>query len=535
MGLSNDLISQFAKVTKVDTNVNKESTVWATAVEYNGSIYVRFDGADRLTPISTTTNIKPGERVLVTIKNHSAIVTGNISSPTAGSNELRDVEHSMSDTMSSNNLEAIYGIFQSLEAKTAEFDNIESINADIEKLKAHYAELEYISAKDIEALNIEAEKIKAAFGEFEDIDVNVLEAINADIDNLIAYNANFTYVSAEVLKAVKANVKQLDVDKLSAKDADLTYANIDFANINMAAVEELFTKSGIIKDLVVGDQSITGELVGVTIKGDLIEGNTIKADKLVVKGEDGLFYKLNVDALGETTAKSDPKYQEGLDGSVIVAESITAEKVSVDDLVAFGATIGGFHITTDSLYSGAKESVDNTTRGIYMDGQFAVGDANNFLRYSVDDNGASKLEISANSIKIGTSGSSVDEVIKDAQTAIDKVKDIEQKIEDGNFSGEDATVLRIDSSRGTVFKNNQVNTVLSVVIYHGSQRITSIDELKATYGQNAYLEWSWQRMDDQRFGVITASDPRISNGGFTFTISADDVDTKVVFMCSLND
>ena len=41
-------------------------------------------------------------------------------------------------------------------------------------------------------------------------------------------------------------------------------------------------------------------------------------------------------------------------------------------------------------------------------------------------------------------------------------------------SGEAATTLRIDSSRGTVFKNNAVSTVLSAVIYHGSQRITDI-------------------------------------------------------------
>ena len=41
-------------------------------------------------------------------------------------------------------------------------------------------------------------------------------------------------------------------------------------------------------------------------------------------------------------------------------------------------------------------------------------------------------------------------------------------------SGEAATTLRIDSSRGTVFKNNSVSTVLSAVIYHGSDRITDI-------------------------------------------------------------
>ena len=87
-----------------------------------------------------------------------------------------------------------------------------------------------------------------------------------------------------------------------------------------------------IKNVVVGDQTITGELVGVTIKGDLIEGNTIKADKLVIKGEDGLYYKLNTNGSGVTSEQTD---YNSLNGTVIQAKSITADKVAVTDLVSF--------------------------------------------------------------------------------------------------------------------------------------------------------------------------------------------------------
>lgn len=100
-------------------------------------------------------------------------------------------------------------------------------------------------------------------------------------------------------------------------------------------------------------------------------------------------------------------------------------------------------------------------------------------------------------------------------------------------NGEDATVLRIDSSRGTVFKNNTVSTVLSAIVYHGGERITDITALRRNYGAGAYLQWSWQRLDDERFGVISAADSRITNNGFSFALSADDVDTKVTFMCEL--
>ena len=100
-------------------------------------------------------------------------------------------------------------------------------------------------------------------------------------------------------------------------------------------------------------------------------------------------------------------------------------------------------------------------------------------------------------------------------------------------AGEAATTLRIDSSRGTVFKNNAVSTVLSAVIYHGSQRITEITALRNTFGAGAYLQWSWQRMDEDRYGIISADDARLSHNGFQFTLSAADVDTKVTFMCEL--
>lgn len=99
--------------------------------------------------------------------------------------------------------------------------------------------------------------------------------------------------------------------------------------------------------------------------------------------------------------------------------------------------------------------------------------------------------------------------------------------------GADAILLRIDSSRGTVFKNNAVSTVLSVVIYSGSTRITSFEELARAFGPGASLQWEWLRMDEDTYGVISAADSRLSDHGFRFTLSPADVDVKVTFRCSL--
>ena len=99
--------------------------------------------------------------------------------------------------------------------------------------------------------------------------------------------------------------------------------------------------------------------------------------------------------------------------------------------------------------------------------------------------------------------------------------------------GEDTAVLRIDSSRGTVFKNSAVSTVLSVAVYYGQNRITDISSLKNIFGIGAHLRWSCQRIEEEQYGVISSADSRLSDDGFRFTLSPEDVDVKVNFMCEL--
>ena len=271
MALSDDLISQFVKVTKDKTKDKSETIVYGTvqkSVAPNGLNYVKIDGSDLLTPISSTTVISANDRVTVMLKNHSAVVTGNLTSPAARS----------SDTI------------------------------------------------DISSFNI----------------------MNARIDTL-------------------------ETTKLSAADIEGKYANIDFSNISKATMAAFYMNSGLIQNAVVGDSTITGKLVGVTIGGDLIENSTIKAGKLVINGADGLYSKLNTDGM---TTEAEQTNQNSLDGSIVKAKSIAATKISITDLFAFGATIGGFIITDSALYSGVKSDANNITRGIYLgkDAQAAIGD-----------------------------------------------------------------------------------------------------------------------------------------------------------------
>lgn len=584
MGLSNELISQFAKVVNNETTSKKETTLRGTTVVVGDTTYVKLDGSDILTPVTTTTDSKNDERVTVMIKDHTATITGNTSSPSARTDDVKEIGNQISefeiviaDKVSTKQLEAQIGriddlvtenvtIKERLTAGEASIGELEADNVTIneklvandasiktlqtEKIDAEFANANYATIENLNATNADIHNLQVDYGEFEELTANKftaiegnietlqtdklsatdadlkyasigsLEAVEADIGSLNADYGEFKVANAENLEAINADIDHLNASVFDAETGNIKFANIDFANIGKAAIENFFSKSGMISDLIVGEGTITGKLVGVTIIGDLIEGGTVKADKLVVLGEDGLYYKLNTN--GVTTSAEQTEYNS-LNGSIITAKSITADKVAVTDLVAFGATIGGFHITDDSIYSGVKETVDNTTRGVYLDndGQIAFGDANNFIRYYKDQNGNYKLEISADSLSIGSSGSSVSDELDEIRNNLDTVRD------------EVTTNLRIESSRGTVFKNDQVATVLSVVIYRGSQRITDSATMKQVFGNGAYLQWKWLRLDDETFGIISSSDSRFGDNGFTFTLSPGDVDTKVTFMCEL--
>lgn len=112
MGLSTELISQFAKITN-DQKKSRidEATLYGEVVQCDDSICVRFDGSEQLTPVTTITekdengnitnfkygaaSVKTGDRVSVSLKNHSATITGNLSDPPMGRAEVVTTEDSI--------------------------------------------------------------------------------------------------------------------------------------------------------------------------------------------------------------------------------------------------------------------------------------------------------------------------------------------------------------------------------------------------------------------------------------------------------
>ena len=94
MDLSNNLVSQFVKITndREKHTQQQQTKLFGTTVIYDDKQYVQIDGSDLLTPADSTVHIKDGERVTVSINNHTAIIDGNVSDISASNEHLERVE-----------------------------------------------------------------------------------------------------------------------------------------------------------------------------------------------------------------------------------------------------------------------------------------------------------------------------------------------------------------------------------------------------------------------------------------------------------
>lgn len=475
MALSHEVVSQFAKLVDNQPKKDEGVTVKGTYKMIGDIEYVQLDGSDVLTPVESTVEAKTGERVQVLIKDHFATVTGNISSPAARSKDVKDLADTVDEQgntiqqMDNTIIQQGNSIIQmntsinqhettinQHETKiNQQGDQIVSINNTViaqgNSIEANHNAI-IAQGNEIDSMNntitAHGNSITSMNNTLQQHDNRITQNSNTitqqgntitqhgnkitEIDNTVQTQGNTIVAQGNTIDAhgtqltthnsqitilnsgfviqdgVLTGLSEVVVNKLKSDTLDTGYAQIDFANIQMAAVQKLFTESGIIKDLIVQEGAITGELVGVTLKGDLIEAGTLVADKLVVKGSDGLYYKLNT--TGETV-EAEQTIENSLNGSVITAKSITANKIQVTDLVAFGATIGGFDISNDSIHSHLKADVDSPNEGLFLgsDGQMALGNDRNHIKYYKDENDNYILDVRLDKLYLGTSQQTADQ------------------------------------------------------------------------------------------------------------------------------
>ena len=406
------------------------------------------------------------------------------------------------------------GSVGSLQIQDAAIGNTHIQHAAIEQ--AHIAEAAityaHIAQACVEALtsgSLEAMTAK----------IQSLEASDIQTDTLAAALAAFTVITAGTATFDAATVQHLVAEAL---------------NLSFGVGDEVF-----INNLKVGYAQMVSAAIG----------------NLCIRASDGSYYTIDVDESGNVSATqttvTDGEINAGQTdaGRVILETDITAENLSTSNLLATYALINRIdaaRIDVDQLFAREAFIAKLRTSEIVAGKSLTIIAGEAAEAKEKADNAVAQVQVlyasgSSSTVAPAAGWSTVAPAHQEGQYVWQKTVTTFNNGETetsmptclSGADGEPATTLRIDSSRGTVFKNNAVSTVLSAVIYRGGVRITDMNTLHSTFGSGAYLQWSWQRLDEERFGVISASDSRLINDGFSFVLSADDVDTKVTFMCEL--
>ena len=146
MKLTGYTISEFASLISSSESITTNNTLYGTVVYVDEKLYVNIDGSSSLTPATTESEVKEGERVSVSIQNHSAVIRGNSDNPSASTGTVTDNYNEFVDTtedinnqlasLSVNNdsiiarVEDVEGSVSTLELRADEFDVTVSAKAD---------------------------------------------------------------------------------------------------------------------------------------------------------------------------------------------------------------------------------------------------------------------------------------------------------------------------------------------------------------------------------------------------------------------
>lgn len=514
--LDTNLLNEFAKTVTADEQKDDGVLVYGivTRITDDGAI-VRLDGKidNTLTPCATGVSVTVGDRVTVNIGRNQAVIIANSTTnpnPDADSKLVGAgkiiADYVDASFVKTDYLEANYVTTNYLETNYLETGQLDADYASIAELMTDYikttqlnaevANLGYLTADTaVISGGLTVGQIEAQAAQIGAIGVTSLSAASAYIDDLQTNSISVNDISSATgyigtLTTGNVSANNLIADHGVIGNLDTNYAKIDAANITTATIRDAWVNQIMVQSGLLASEGTVFYLDAIKVNAESITAGTIDVERIVVTDEvTGDKHMVTWDDTTQTwvAAKLDGDVIQDLTitADKIVAGAITADKITTQNIVGTGGWINLRNGTFN--YSNATSG-----NGISWDG--------------------STLTIQGN-VKM-SSGVSVDQAIAD----------VEEKV---------ATILRVDSSRGTSFKHNNINTVLSAVLYHGSDRIETISDLHSVYGNGAYLQWSWQAYNSSTWTTISNSDSRIGNDGFTLTISDSDVNIKSVFQCNL--
>lgn len=306
-----------------------------------------------------------------------------IANGTLGGGALRSdaiaTRHLQADSVNASVIAAHSITADRLDATTVNAMTIEAVRAKINELVAGqittdqlYADLAAIAKAQITSANIkeanidwatintlttqiatiakaEIAKADIAIAQIDGLEAKIAEITIAEISKATIHSAQIDDLEATTAEIVNAKIANAEIDGAQIKDATIGTAKIKLGAITAALIE-----AGAIGTAQIADSSITEAKI-VSLNADVITAGTLSVDRLLIKGPNGLFRAINATDEGLTVEElSEEQYQNGMSGTVIVARSITADKIAAKSITAneiLSNTITAAEINVANLFA----------------------------------------------------------------------------------------------------------------------------------------------------------------------------------------
>ena len=287
-----------------------------------------------------------------------------------------------------------------LTAGSVTTDKLAASAVTTDKLEAGSVTTEKLAAGSVKADNIDAGAITAGKLAAGSVTTAALAAGAVTTDRLAANSVTTDKLAAGAVEADKISAGAVDTAQLAVGAVTAEKIASKTITADLIAAKTITAESGIIDDSAIGtaqiaDGSITSAKI-VELNADLIKTGTLSAERLLLVGEDGVIYKINAASSGlSVTELAKDQYKNYINGTVIVAKSITAAQIAAQSITGneiLAGSITAKEIDVSDLF--ADEATVNALNAMDIRG-------NKYLQLYVTDK-VDNLSIGGRNLYTGT-------------------------------------------------------------------------------------------------------------------------------------
>lgn len=304
MDLSNNLVSQFVDVVNDPGKPVTNTDINGTVVEQNGVFTVRLDGSDIFTPVNATTEVKDGDRVLVKVIDHRAMIVGNATSPSIGAETAGGIAADALSKYDDKLDDKVVGVFdlvitERLDAKYATVENLTATNATIENLTARNAYIDNLIFGTAGGESISTQFSNSVVANLGDAQIKSAMILDLSADKIISGSIKTNNVQIvsddgrmliadETIQIRDANRARVQIGKDASGDYSINVWDKD-GNLMFSeggVTDKAIKKSIIRNDMISEDANISGGKIDIaSLFSEMNDsGKTLKSS--VVKFDD---------------------------------------------------------------------------------------------------------------------------------------------------------------------------------------------------------------------------------------------------------